>query len=230
MEPIPTPEHQDPRPMPKFAAGLVLRGKYGYTTYRGLKRILDIILSSFLIVIFAPLMVIIALMIIVADGFPVIYKSKRIGEGGKEIYMFKFRSMVRNAEQILRDNPELMREFQQTFKLENDPRILPFGKFIRKTSIDELPQFFNVFLGNMSIVGPRPILPKEYELHGDQLTTYLQMKPGCAGLWQCSGRSETTYEERIELDEQYFRSASIRNDLKILVMTFLSILKREGAK
>lgn len=229
-EPATLPDSSPERPLPRFASNLVVRGKYGYTSYRGVKRLLDIGLSLFFIILLSPIMLIIAAMIVVADGFPVLFRSKRIGEGGRPIYMLKFRTMVRNAEEILKNNPKLMEEFQRTFKLDPDPRVLKFGNFLRKTSLDELPQLFNVLRGDMSIVGPRPILEKEYELHGDELTAYLQMKPGCAGLWQCSGRSETTYEERIALDEHYFRSASIRNDLKILVMTFLSILKREGAK
>jgi hypothetical protein len=124
----------------------------------------------------------------------------------------------------------LWAEFQKNFKLDPDPRITKVGAFIRKTSLDELPQFWNVLKGDMSVVGPRPIVEKELAMYGDKQDVYLAMKPGCAGLWQCSGRSETTYEERIELDEQYYRAASIRNDIKILVMTLISIVRREGAK
>ncbi|NBO94196.1 MAG: sugar transferase, partial [Planctomycetia bacterium] len=101
---------------------------------------------------------------------------------------------------------------------------------LRKSSLDELPQFFNVLRGEMSIVGPRPVVPKELSKYGDQVGVYCAMKPGCAGLWQCSGRSETSYEERILLDQLYFKAASMRNDVKILIMTFVSILRREGAK
>jgi hypothetical protein len=144
--------------------------------------------------------------------------------------MLKFRSMVKNAEEVLKRDPVLYEEFKTNFKLKNDPRILPIGKFIRKTSLDELPQLINVLRGEMSIVGPRPIIEKELEMYRDKKDIYLSMKPGCAGLWQCSGRSETSYEERVALDEQYYVTASIRNDIKILVMTFLAILKKEGAQ
>jgi lipopolysaccharide/colanic/teichoic acid biosynthesis glycosyltransferase len=223
-------ERAPKKPLPNFASGLVRRGKYGYTSYRRLKRIVDIVVSATALIVLSPVMLIIALCIIAADGTPVIFRQKRIGEDGKTFTMLKFRSMVKNAEEVLKRDPELYAKFQQSFKLENDPRILPIGNFIRKTSLDELPQLWNVLRGDMSIVGPRPIVEKELAMYGDKQDLYKAMKPGCAGLWQCSGRSDTTYEERVALDEQYFVSASIRNDIKILVMTFLAIVRRDGAK
>lgn len=225
-----TPTPSSPNNLPRFAANLAQRGKYGYQSYRKWKRLIDILASAVALVIFGPLMLVIAVLIASKDGFPVIFKQRRIGEGGRIFHMYKFRSMVKNAEEVLRKDPALWAEFQKNFKLDPDPRITKVGGFIRKTSLDELPQFWNVLKGDMSVVGPRPIVEKELSMYGDRQELYLRMKPGCAGLWQCSGRSETSYEERIELDEQYYRTASVRNDIKILVMTLLSIVKREGAK
>lgn len=224
------PPDPTPTQLPRFAANLVRRGKYGYQSYRGVKRIIDIFASIIALIVFGPLMILIGLLVAAKDGFPVIFKQRRVGEGGQIFSMYKFRSMVKNAEEVLKRDPELWAEFQKNFKLDPDPRITNVGAFIRKTSLDELPQFWNVLKGDMSVVGPRPIVEQELATYGDKQDVYLTMKPGCAGLWQCLGRSETTYEERIELDEQYYRAASIRNDIKILVMTLISIVKREGAK
>jgi len=216
--------------LPPFASNLVQRGKYGYQSYRALKRVVDIVVSLGALILFSPVFLVLTLCIAAADGFPVLFRQRRLGENGVMFSMLKFRSMVKNAEEVLKRDPVLYEEFKTNFKLKNDPRILPIGKFIRKTSLDELPQLINVLRGDMSIVGPRPIIEKELEMYGDKKDIYLSMKPGCAGLWQCSGRSETSYEERVALDEQYYVTASIRNDIKILVMTFLAILKKEGAQ
>lgn len=216
--------------LPPFASNLVRRGKYGYQSYRALKRVVDIVVSLGALILLSPVFLVLTLCIAAADGFPVLFRQRRLGENGVMFSMLKFRSMVKNAEEVLKRDPVLYEEFKTNFKLKNDPRILPIGKFIRKTSLDELPQLINVLRGEMSIVGPRPIVEKELEMYGDKKDIYLSMKPGCAGLWQCSGRSETSYEERVALDEQYYVTASIRNDIKILVMTFLAILKKEGAQ
>jgi lipopolysaccharide/colanic/teichoic acid biosynthesis glycosyltransferase len=216
--------------LPPFASNLVQRGKYGYQSYRALKRVVDIVVSLGALILFSPVFLVLTLCIAAADGFPVLFRQRRLGENGVMFSMLKFRSMVKNAEEVLKRDPVLYEEFKTNFKLKSDPRILPIGKFIRKTSLDELPQLINVLRGDMSIVGPRPIIEKELEMYGDKKDIYLSMKPGCAGLWQCSGRSETSYEERVALDEQYYVTASIRNDIKILVMTFLAILKKEGAQ
>ena len=194
-----------------------------------MKRLFDVLLSGTGLVLSSPLWLLIALAVVAEDGRPVFFTQERVGRGGRRFRAFKFRSMVKNAEAVLAARPDLMEEYKRTFKIANDPRIFPLGKFLRKTSLDELPQLWNVIRGEMSLVGPRPIVEKELEMYGDQKEIYLAMKPGCAGLWQCSGRSDTTYEERVLLDEQYYRGASLRNDLKILFMTFLAIFKREGA-
>lgn len=198
--------------------------------YRVGKRVFDIVGASVGIVVLGPLMLIVAGLIAAKDGFPVLFRQNRIGFGGRPFRMIKFRSMLKNAEQILRDDPKLMEEYLRTYKLENDPRITPLGKFIRKTSIDELPQLFNVLRGEMSLVGPRPIVEKEIEHYGDDAWVYKAVKPGCAGLWQCSGRSDTSYPERVALDIEYYRKAGLRTDLKILLRTCRSIVRREGAR
>lgn len=190
---------------------------------------MDLVLASVGLLILFPLFAIVAFLIARQDGFPVIFRQKRLGLGGEPFYIFKFRSMVKNAEEILRSRPELMEEYARTFKIENDPRLLSIGKFIRSTSIDELPQLINVIRGEMTLVGPRPIVPPELEQYGDFKEVYLSMKPGCGGLWQCSGRSLTTYEERIELDREYFAKASVGFDVWILYRTVVAILLRKGA-
>ncbi|RYG38400.1 sugar transferase [bacterium] len=212
-----------------FASGLKLRAKYSRSTYQFGKRVIDVAISLTVLVLLSPLLLLIMLGIVLSDGWPVVFAQRRVGQNGQVFRIFKFRSMVKNAEAVLAARPDLMEEYKRTFKIANDPRIFPLGRFMRKTSLDELPQLWNVVRGEMSLVGPRPIVEKELEMYGDQKDIYLAMKPGCAGLWQCSGRSDTTYDERVLLDEQYYRGASLRNDIKILAMTFLAIFRREGA-
>jgi hypothetical protein len=148
-EPLPS----EVKELPTFAANLVRRGKYGYQSYRALKRVVDVIVSAIALLLLSPIFLILTLSIAIADGFPVIFRQKRIGEDGREFSMLKFRSMVKNAEEVLKRDPELYRKFQENFKLENDPRILPIGQFIRKTSLDELPQLINVLRGSSKSAG-----------------------------------------------------------------------------
>lgn len=211
-------------------AGLETPPRYMDPSYRIMKRLFDTGLAALGLLVLFPIFLVVSLLIIINDGFPFIFKQKRLGEGGKEFWIYKFRSMRRDAEQILRNNPALMEEYKRTFKIENDPRLLKIGSFIRSTSIDELPQLINVLQGKMSLVGPRPIVPQELEKYGDDKDVYLAMKPGCAGLWQCSGRSDLSYPERVALDVEYFRTARIRIDILVLVKTIKSIFKREGAR
>lgn len=211
-------------------AGLETAPRYMDRSYRVMKRIFDFVLSLIGLLVLFPVFLALSVLIVLADGFPVIFKQRRLGEGGKEFSIYKFRSMRRDAEQILKSNPALMEEYKRTFKIENDPRLLKFGKFIRSTSMDELPQLLNVLKGEMSLVGPRPIVPQEIEKYGDDRDVYVAMKPGCAGLWQCSGRSDLEYSERIALDVEYFCTARMRMDVVILLKTVKSIFKREGAR
>lgn len=203
--------------------------KYHRRPYLAAKRAVDIIGSGSAIVVLFPVLFLISLAIAVTEGFPIVFKQKRVGKDGREFYIYKFRTMVKNAEEILRSRPELMEEYQRTYKITNDPRISKLGRILRKTSLDELPQLLNVLFGEMSLVGPRPIVPKELEKYGDMAWAYLLMKPGCAGLWQCSGRSDIGYDERVQLDITYYNRAGLRYDAWILFRTVFDILRCRGA-
>lgn len=204
--------------------------RYGRSSYMVLKRVVDVVCASLGLLVLLPFFLIVSAFIIATDGMPIVFRQSRVGRHGKEFKVFKFRTMVNNAEEVLKRDPALYAEYQKNFKLENDPRITKIGNFLRKTSMDELPQLLNVVRGEMSLVGPRPILNNELVKYGDHQDVYLEMLPGCAGLWQCSGRSDTSYEERVSLDAEYYRKAGIRMDLWIMYRTFISILKREGAQ
>ena len=202
---------------------------YNRWGYQFVKRSFDLVLSSVGLLILFPTFLIISAVIFIQNGSPVIFRQKRLKQGGQTFYIYKFRSMVKNAEDLLKANPALMEEYTRSFKLSSDPRLLRCGGFLRSTSLDELPQLVNVFMGEMSLVGPRPIVEKEIEKYGEYEYVYLAMKPGCAGLWQCSGRSLTTYEERISLDMQYLQKANFWFDLKVLWRTLVTMLLRRGA-
>jgi undecaprenyl-phosphate galactose phosphotransferase len=196
------------------------------------KRGFDLVVSVMLMLIGAPLLLWIAAKVR-ASGGPVIYKHKRVGQHGKHFYCYKFCSMLPNSDQLLQDlldgDPEARAEWEKDFKLKNDPRITPIGEFIRKTSLDELPQLWNVLKGEMSLVGPRPIIDAELERYGNQVDYYLQAKPGITGLWQISGRNDITYESRVYLDTWYVKNWSLFSDLVILISTLKVVLKKDGA-
>ncbi len=196
------------------------------------KRIFDITLSLLIIVLISPLLILL-LILIGRDGSKVIYGHERIGKNGVPFKCYKFRSMVPGADKILEEliskNKELESEWKINFKLKDDPRITKVGKFIRRTSLDELPQLINVLHGSMSLVGPRPITRQELEKYGHDIEYYLAMKPGITGIWQVSGRSETNYDKRVKLDLWYFKNWSIWLDLEILFKTINVVLKKEGA-
>lgn len=223
-------QHTAPVTAPGALPSRVYTSKYHRRGYQFAKRILDVVLSIVALFILFPVFLITAVLIAATDGFPVAFKQKRIGKGGVPFDIHKFRSMVRNAEDVLRSRPDLWEEYRITYKIQNDPRISKLGHLLRKSSLDELPQLFNVLIGNMSLVGPRPIVEAEMEKYGDQQAVYTAMKPGCAGLWQCMGRSATSYEERVELDREYYENASTWFDLQILVRTTLAILVGRGAR
>lgn len=208
--------------------GAVVTG-YHRPLFRVSKRLFDFVVSLVLLVLLLPLFAVVALVIIVSDGAPVTFKQKRVGMNGRPFHLYKFRSMVRNADEILRSRPELMEEYKKHYKIKDDPRISPVGHFLRSTTLDELPQLFNVLRGEMSLVGPRPIVEPELAKFGDAQEIYLAMKPGCAGLWQCSGRSDTTYEERVAYESEYYAKASPVFDLLILWRTFWAVILRRGA-
>lgn len=199
-----------------------------------IKRCIDIILSLLGLIILSPVFLLIAILIKKEDHGNVFYKHKRIGHMNKDIYIYKFRSMTNKYKtfdefyQTLSD--EQKQEWDENFKLENDPRITKIGKFIRKTSLDELPQIINILKGDMSIIGPRPVVNDEIEKYGNQKAKFLSVKPGLTGYWAANGRSATTYEDRIKLELYYIDHCSLLLDIKIFFKTILSVLKKEGAK
>lgn len=193
-----------------------------------MKRVLDIFGASFSLVLLAPAFALIALAVKIGDGGPIIHRRRVVGRNG-EFDAFKFRSMRPDANQILAADPELKREFEKNFKLQNDPRITPVGAILRKYSLDELPQFFNVLLGQMSLVGPRMITAPELVKYGDVQDILRTVKPGLTGYWQVNGRQEIAFTERVEMDRYYIEHWSISLDIKILLQTPWKVLKGQGA-
>lgn len=192
------------------------------------KRLLDLAVASVLAILFLPIWIIVPILILIDSGWPVIFTHKRVGKGGKEFYLFKFRSMVKDADDILhKKDKNLLEQFKKgDWKIQNDPRITKLGKVLRSLTIDEFPQLYNVFRGEMSMVGPRAYLQKELD---EQTNRYpetrayvkdiLSVKPGITGPWQTSGRNEVPFKTRAAMDADYARHHSISNDLKILMKT-----------
>ncbi len=202
--------------------------------YHITKRVYDIIVSLLALIVLAPFFLVIAILIKLDSKGPVLLNQKRIGKNGKLFRIYKFRSMDGDyTEEMLMDfldkNIELKEEYLTNKKLINDPRITRIGKFLRRTSIDELPQLINVLIGNMSLVGPRPYLPYEKNDIGVLYNTIIKMTPGITGLWQVTGRANTEFYERCMLDVQYYRKMSIKEDTKILFKTFKVVFKKIGA-
>lgn len=209
--------------------------------YDFLKRVLDIAVSLILAILFLPFWIIVPLLIIITSPGPILYRHKRMGKDGKEFYMYKFRSMVTDADYILhKQNKALLKKFKAgDWKLEakDDPRITMLGRVLRALTIDEFPQIYNVLTGDMSMVGPRAYLKKELQ---DQMSKYPQTrdnihlimhaKPGITGLWQVSGRNEVTFDKRAELDAQYVRGVNLWTDLKILFQTPRAMISKWWAK
>jgi len=200
---------------------------------RIIKRLLDLLGSTVGLILFSPIMIVVSLIIKLTDRGPIIYKQKRIGRNGQIIEIYKFRSMVIDADEklkeLLKSNPDKKAEFEKEFKIKDDPRITSIGKFLRKTSLDELPQFINIFKGQMSLVGPRPIVKEEMEKYGHSRYQRMIVKPGLTGLWQISGRNDLSYQERSKLDIYYIENWSIFLDLKIIFKTFSVFFKKNGA-
>lgn len=197
------------------------------------KRILDVVLAIVLLPLLLPTLLLIFLLVKLDSRGPAVFKSERIGRDGKKFFIFKFRTMCLNAEErlkeILYQNPALAREWELDQKLRNDPRITRFGKIIRALSLDELPQIFNVLRGEMSFVGPRPIVEAEIEKYGDCFKKYTSVKPGITGLWQINGRNDTSYESRIALDSRYVNDLNLNQDLFIILKTIPVALSKKGA-
>ena len=198
--------------------------------YLAIKRLIDIIGSLIGIILLSPLYIIIAILIKFDSPGKVVFGHTRKGKGGKDIKVYKFRTMYSNASEIFESfTPEQKEGYYTNFKLDNDPRVTKLGGFLRKTSLDELPQLFNILKGDMTIIGPRPIVEKEVEKYGDKAEKLFSVVPGLGGYWQANGRSDTTYEERVEMDMYYIDHMCFTLDAKILFQTIFSVLKGEGA-
>jgi len=198
------------------------------------KQFLDITLSLFFIILTLPIMLIICLIIALTSKGPIIYKSPRMGKNFKPIFIYKFRTMHINAEKqldkMIQNNPQFTKQWLKHAKLLNDPRITKIGQILRKYSLDELPQLFNVLKGELSLVGPRPYSPKEIETFVcEKARIILKAKPGLTGLWQTSGRSLIPLNQRIEMDIQYAHNLSFRKDMLYLCKTFKAVLNAKGA-
>ncbi len=198
--------------------------------YEFLKRVMDIVCSGLALVVLSPVLLIIALAVR-SDGGPAFYTQQRVGKGGKTFRIYKFRSMCMNA-----DSPEMLAKLAAlnemdgpAFKIKNDPRITKVGRFIRRTSLDELPQLINIFVGDMTIVGPRPPLVSEVAQYTDYQRQRLLVKQGLTCYWQCSGRNNINFEEWVELDLKYIRERSLWTDIKIIFKTIPAVLSGDGA-
>ncbi len=201
--------------------------------YRFIKRIFDILCSLVGMVFLIPLTILVKLCYVFTGDFkPIFLVQDRIGKDGKLIRFYKYRSMVWDAEEQLKEileNPKHKKEWKKYKKLTNDPRITGIGKFLRKTSLDEFPQFLNVFVGNMSLIGPRPYLPREKKDMGKAYDEIIKIKPGVTGLWQINGRADTPFKERLVLDKRYVKEFGFILDFKIFLKTFVVVLFGKGA-
>jgi len=200
--------------------------------YAATKRILDVLGAIVLAIVFSPLILAIAVLMR-REGDSIIYKHRRIGRHGRVFECLKFRTMVPNADQVLRElleqDPEIKAEWVRDHKLRCDPRVTRLGRFLRRTSLDELPQLWNVMRGEMSLVGPRPVVREELLRYGRNVRTYLAAKPGITGLWQVKGRNDTDYRRRVVLDTYYVRNQNLLLDLYILLKTTRVVLGGSGA-
>ncbi|MCP9280273.1 multidrug MFS transporter [Bacillus wiedmannii] len=194
---------------------------------------MDLIGAIVGLIIFSPIFLLISILYMTGDNKgPIFFKQIRMGKNGKEFYIYKFRSMIVNAEEKLKRNEILYRKYiDNNYKLEpsEDPRITKVGQFLRKTSLDELPQFLNVLKGDMSLVGPRPVVQEELMEYGKRKDEFLSVKPGLTGYWQVSGRSDVGYPERVELELHYIYNCSILFDMKIIFLTMVHVIMRKGA-
>ncbi|GEN50383.1 sugar transferase [Alkalibacterium pelagium] len=197
------------------------------------KRVSDFILSAGAIVVLLPLLLFLSSFYLYGENKgQILFKQKRVGQNGRMFYIYKFRSMVSNAEEMLKKDNDLYEKYcANNYKLdpEEDPRITKFGKFIRKTSLDELPQFFNVLKGEMSLVGPRPVVKEELLEYKDRTDKFLSVKPGITGYWQANGRSNVGYPDRVNIELYYVDHQSVKLDLKIIIQTFAKVILRKGA-
>jgi Undecaprenyl-phosphate galactose phosphotransferase WbaP len=198
-----------------------------------LRRILDVSVAVAGLIFLMPLLIVVAILVKLQDGGPIFFAQPRLGRAGKVFQCWKFRTMVVDAQarldELLAHNPAARREWQRDHKLKADPRITALGAFLRKSSIDEIPQLWNVIMGEMSIVGPRPIVRAEIPRYASRFEHYCRVKPGLTGLWQISGRNDTTYRRRVAMDSLYVRRRTILMDLQIIVATVPAVLRSRGS-
>ena len=162
---------------------------------------------------------------------PVFFVHKRIGKDGKEIGIYKFRTMVDNAEDLIKEfTEEQQKEFRESYKLQHDPRVTKIGSFLRKTSLDELPQILNILKGDLSIIGPRPVIEEELEKYGKNREKFISIKPGLTGYWAANGRSDTTYAERVQMELYYIDNISLKLDIQVFFKTIIAVIRKEGAR
>lgn len=207
----------------------VIENERSNILYEVIKRIIDIVASFTGLILLSPLILIVSMLIKLESKGEVIFKQKRVGLNGKEFYMYKFRSMVINAEELKAELESQNEMSGPMFKIKDDPRITKVGKFIRKTSIDELPQLINVIKGDMSLVGPRPSLPKEVKKFEPWMMERLEVKPGLTCIWQVSGRNNIDFEDWMKLDIKYVRERSFKLDIKLILKTVLVLLGDKNA-
>lgn len=215
----------------EFAAGCVAAEKKSFD--QSLKRIFDIIVATSSLILLSPLFIMLALAVLIVEGRPVIFRHRRLTIDAKDFECLKFRSMVRDADALLnlhlQNDPDAAAEWQQNQKLTHDPRITRFGAFLRTSSLDELPQLINIIRGEMSLVGPRPIVAEELSRYGENADVYLSVRPGLTGPWQINGRSGCPYHERVQLDLDYVQNWTFANDIRIVARTFGAVMNRRGS-
>lgn len=203
-------------------------------TYEGVKRFFDLSASLVAIILLSPVFLLVSAFVYLGDPGPVVYGQIRIGKNGKPFKMWKFRSMYKNSDRMIDQlTPEQKKQYYTEFKIDNDPRITKIGNLLRKTSLDELPQLFNVLFNDMSLIGPRPLIESEIQMnYADTYQELLSVKPGVTGYWQAYARNNATYQsgERQEMELYYVHHASAWLDIKILFKTVITVLKREGAQ
>lgn len=203
-------------------------------TYLAIKRFFDIFCSIIGMVFILPLILIVKISYMCTGDFKtVFFTHERIGKNGKKFKMYKFRTMVPNAQEILEEmlkDKKLLKEWKENHKFDNDPRITKMGNILRKTSLDEIPQIINILKGDMSIIGPRPMIQEEVEEYGKNKDKLLSMRPGLTGWWACNGRSCTTAKQRKQLELYYIDNCSIVLDIKVIIKTVVAVVKRDGAK
>ena len=213
--------------------GIDTSNKLKFSFNLTVKRMIDLFVVIIGGLIILPFLLLTALLIKIDSPGPVLYKQQRLGKNGKQFFTYKFRSMAVDADEklkkILESDPELRKEWEETHKLHNDPRITRIGKFIRRTSIDEFPQLINILKDEMSLVGPRPIVHEEVEKYGEDYNRVFSVTPGLTGMWQVSGRSDANYTERVAYDIYYLQSWSVWLDLWIIFKTFGVVLNGKGA-